>query len=322
MPDSLPRREFLKTMAATGVLAGVPRSLAGGWAAVTPPNKIQTFNYDGVRLGKSRWNDQYLRARDFYFNVSNDDILQGFRAAAGLPAPGKPLGGWCEKDTSVVFGQWLSGMSRMYRATGDTAMRDKATYLLTEFGKTVGPDGNCRMSPYPYEKLTCGLVDMHEYANDPQAMPLLSRATDYASKTFDRTRAPANPEPWEMHSGKPLEWYTLPENLLRAYALTGNEQYKDFADVWLYHAYWNKFARTAAPDECVGRACVQSRQYVQQRGDGVRGDGRSDVSANYQERVRLPAEHADLRYRWIRTGGTNHAGGQPGQGAGVSAKLF
>ena len=131
-------------------------------------------------------------------------------------------------------------------------MRDKATYLLTEFGKTVGPDGNCRMSPYPYEKLTCGLVDMHEYANDPQAMPLLSKATDYASKTFDRTRAPANPEPWEMHSGKPLEWYTLPENLLRAYALTGNAQYKDFADVWLYHAYWNKFADTAAPTNASG----------------------------------------------------------------------
>jgi uncharacterized protein len=273
MTKSLRRREFLKAVAATGALAGVSRSLsgaprpavgawssaadasrplAGGSAAVGASKKIQTFNYDGVRLGKSRWGDQYWRARDFYFNVSNDDILQGFRAAAGLPAPGKPLGGWCEKDSATVFGQWLSGMSRMYRATHDTAMRDKAAYLLTEFAKTVGPDGDCRMRPYPYEKLTCGLVDMHEYVNHPEAMPLLSKVTDYASKTFDRTRAPANPEPWEMHSGKPLEWYTLPENLFRAYALTGNAQFKDFADVWLYHSYWNKFAATAAPTDASG----------------------------------------------------------------------
>src|ERR1700679_2210453 len=194
MTKSLRRREFLKTLSATGVLAGVARSLAGaarsslgglptrgsaarsfvGAGAVpAAQNKIQTFNYDGVRLGKSRWGDQYWRARDFYFNVSNDDILQGFRAAAGLPAPGKPLGGWCEKDSATVFGQWLSGMSRMYRAAGDTAMREKAAYLLTEFAKTVGADGDCRMRPYPYEKLTCGLTDMHEYANHPEGMPLL-----------------------------------------------------------------------------------------------------------------------------------------------------
>jgi len=140
MTKSLRRREFLKTLGATSVLAGVSRSLAGtprpaagasssavdpsrslarGSATVGAPNRIQTFNYDGVSLGKSRWGNQYLRARDFYFNVSNDDILQGFRAAARLPAPGKPLGGWCEKDSATVFGQWLSGMSRMDRATGD-----------------------------------------------------------------------------------------------------------------------------------------------------------------------------------------------------------
>ncbi len=252
MNNPLDRRDFLKAVAATGVLTGISRTTNAGRPELNSRNTLNTFDYDGVRLGKSRWNDQFTRGRDFYYNVSNDDILQGFRAEAGLPAPGKPLGGWCAKTSATVFGQWLSGMSRMYLATGDTEMRDKAAYLLTEFAKTVGADGNCRMGPYPYEKLTCGLVDMHLYANHPDAMPLLSKVTEYASKTFDRTRTPANPEPWEMHSGKPLEWYTLPENLYRAYALTGNSQFKDFAEVWLYHPYWNKFANTSAPTDASG----------------------------------------------------------------------
>lgn len=252
MKNGLDRRGFLKSVGATAVLAGISRKEMGGRPELNARNVIHTFDYEGVRLGKSRWNDQYARARDFYFNVSNDDILQGFRAESGLTAPGKPLGGWCARNSATVFGQWLSGMSRMYRATGDTAMRDKAAYLLTEFVKTVGADGNCRMGPYPYEKLTCGLVDMHLYANHPEAMPLLSKVTEYASKTFDRTRTPANPEPWEMHSGKPLEWYTLPENLYRAYAMTGNSQFKDFAEVWLYHPYWNKFLDTSAPTDASG----------------------------------------------------------------------
>src|SRR6201987_6196433 len=103
------------------------------------------------------------------------------------------------------------------------------------------------MNVYPYEKLVCGLVDMHHYAGDSGAMPLLERVTAYASKTFDRTRQPAAPKPWEMHSGKPLEWYTQPENLYRAYQLTGNKQFKEFGEVWLYHSYWNKFANTSSP---------------------------------------------------------------------------
>ncbi len=252
MNGSFPRRDFLKAVAVTTAMAGIARPSFAGQSDPKSRYAIHTFNYDGVRLGRSRWNDQYTRARDFYFNVSNDDILCGFRAAAGLPAPGKPLGGWCERNSATVFGQWLSGMSRMYRATGDTAMRDKASYLMTEFAKTVGADGNCRMGPYPFEKLTCGLTDMHEYANHPDAMPLLAKVTDYAAKTFDRARTPANPEPWEMHSGKPLEWYTLPENQYRAYLLTGNSEFKDFADVWLYHSYWNKFADTPVPANASG----------------------------------------------------------------------
>ena len=42
-----------------------------------------------------------------------------------------------------MFGQWLSGMARMYRATGDVAIREKAVRLLSEFAKTIKADGDC-----------------------------------------------------------------------------------------------------------------------------------------------------------------------------------
>lgn len=81
----------------------------------------------GLRDG--RWNDQHKSAREFYSGVSNDDILQGFRAEGGLTASGKPLGIWRERNSDTIFSQWLSRMSRRYRATDDSAMRDKASHL-------------------------------------------------------------------------------------------------------------------------------------------------------------------------------------------------
>src|SRR4029079_14791531 len=100
-------------------------------SAATPPSqKIEAFDYQGVQLLDSRWRSQVQGARGFYLGLSDDDILHGFPAAAGLPAPGKALGGWCKDDTSMIFGQWLSGMARLYRATGDNAVRDKAALLM------------------------------------------------------------------------------------------------------------------------------------------------------------------------------------------------
>jgi len=246
------RRDFLKAAVAANVLAAPADAAADTRSEITSRYRIRAFDYDGVRLGKSRWRDQYRQARDFYYGVSNDDILHGFRAAAQLSAPGKPLGGWCAQNSSTVFGQWLSGMSRMAKATGDAEMRDKAVLLMTEFAKTVPADGNCRMNHYPFEKLICGLVDIHQHIDHPAAMPLAERVTDWAIKTFDRTRLPASPKPWENHSGRPLEWYTVGENLFRAYAETGNAKFREFAEVWLYHPYWNKFADTSSPADASG----------------------------------------------------------------------
>ena len=259
MGSKMQRRDFLMTAPpAAWALAQTAKG-----AAPAQPSKpassaktvLETFNYQGVRLRPGFWQEQFQAARDTYFGFSNDDILQGFRAAAGLPAPGRPLGSewrsrmtprasWAQVNTGGIFGQWLSGMARMYRATADNAIRDKAVYLMTEWAKTLKSDGDCRMQHYSFEKLVCGLVDMHEYIGHPDAMALLEKVTDWASRTFNRARTPATPR---QYMGSPSEWYTISENYWRAYILTGNPKFKAFAEVWLYPAYWDRFADTSAP---------------------------------------------------------------------------
>jgi uncharacterized protein len=261
----VPRRDFLKAVpVAAGILvqsskaaatlgfASPARSVAASPSESSSAFRIKAFDYQGVKLRDSRWRTQVQTARDYYLNVSNDDILCGFRAAAGLPAPGKPLGGWCAKDSQTVFGQWLSGMARMFRATGDSALRNKASYLLAEWAKTIKPDGDCGMHHYSYDKMVCGLVDMKLYADNPDAIPQLEKITDWAAKTFAHTNMIVVPSHNTLYYGMPQEWYTLAENQFRAYQLTGNPKFKSFGEIWLYHDYWNKFANTSSPMDAPG----------------------------------------------------------------------
>ncbi len=104
----------------------------------------------------------------------------------------------------------------------------------------------------PSTRLVCGLVDLQIYANYEPAVALLEKITDHASKTLDRANKLADPTHNTAYYGVPQEWYTLAENLLRAYQLTGNPKFKTFGEVWLYHDWWNKFARTSAPADAHG----------------------------------------------------------------------
>lgn len=266
MDNTMSRREFLGAMGATAAVPATLDPMAKSTpieqhppgivptARITPKGKIvlQPFDYRGVAWEPSRWQRQFESARDYYLGIPDDDILHGFRRAAGLSAPGKVLGGWANRDSGVVFGQWLQAMARTSQANDDTEMRNKAARLVDEWAKTIGADGNPRMQHYPWEKLVGGLSDMHQYAGHDGAPTLIEKVVDWGTKNLDRTRTPAADAPWELHSGRPLEWYTLSENLYRAYMLTGLAKYKEFADVWRYDAYWNKFAGTSAPSDAHG----------------------------------------------------------------------
>ncbi len=214
---------------------------------------LEPFNYTGVRLLGGMLRNQFLAARDFYFNIPDNDVLLGFRKRAGQAAPGKELPGWYGMDVFNAFGQWLSGMARLYKATGDTAMREKASHLVREWGRTIEPDGYFYYSRrpttphYTYEKMVCGLVDIYEYAGEKESVSLLDKITAWATEKLDRSRK--NPTP-EDPSANGTEWYTLSENLYRAYLLTGSRSYKTFGDLWHYTHYWDMFTgdAEAAPD--------------------------------------------------------------------------
>lgn len=213
---------------------------------------LHPFNYQGVRLLPGRMLAQVENARAMYGAISNDDILHGFRRNAGLPAPGSGMRGWCASTSAVIFGQLLSGMARMGRGTGDSALIEKAVLLMEGWAKTLPACGDSGMSCYEFEKLVCGLVDLYEFAGVGAALPLLEQATKAAAKRFDRTRLLADNLHFQGSADRgSREWYTLPENLYRAHLLTGDVLYRDFADEWLYHNYWAPFVASAEPSVVV-----------------------------------------------------------------------
>ena len=258
MDHKLNRRELLSVgalmpLAQSMLPAQTVRRAAA--ARTTPYQKVvlECFDYTGVTLRPSLWQKQASAGRDFYYGVSNDDILHGYRVAAGAAnAPGRALGGWCSPNSNTVFGQWLQSMARMQRATDDKDLLEKAGTMVSEYGKCWRDLATSRLGHYPYEKLVGGLLDMHHYGGHPEALALCDKITEAAAASFNRDRVPANREPWALHSGRPGEWYTMAENLYRAYQLTGKSMYREFADVWLYPAYWDKFAETADPTDAQG----------------------------------------------------------------------
>jgi uncharacterized protein len=259
---------LLKRAATSGGVANSTGESGGPEDGIPPTVHLEAFEYEGVRLRDCMLKKQVEQTRDFYFSMPNDDILVGFRRRAGLPAPGNEYGGfyggnrevpdefksWDDwGDTFNAFGQWLSGMARLSKATDDTALLNKAKTLLEEWAKTIEPNGYFYYSRHPitkhyiYEKTVQGLVDLYAYGGCKDALPLLDKITDYAFTNLDRARKPCAPTATDWASGG-TEWFTLPENLYRAYELTGHTKYRDFADVWRYPTYWNKFNESSNPD--------------------------------------------------------------------------
>src|SRR5579871_5886277 len=248
----LTRRQALqRTAAASLVLLG----RYGAAAGTGKTDHLVQFGYGQVRFAPGPLERQLEENREVLLNLSEDSLLRPYRLREGLPAPGQDLGGWYDTDAfapGFTYGQWMSALARYYAATGDVKCLEKVNRMVRGLATTIHPEGrfylNNRFPAYIYDKLVCGLIDAHMFANDPQAIPVLNRATDAVAKHLPPKAMPHWEKP--VDHGEDFtehawdESYTMPENQFLAYQRTGDPRYLELAKRFLFNEeYFDPLAR-------------------------------------------------------------------------------
>ncbi len=215
---------------------------------------LSLFHYAQVQLAPSLLERQFRETHQLLLEFNEDSLLRPFRVREGLPAPGKDLGGWYDTygfAPAATFGQWVSALARSYAATSDEPTRAKINRLVRGYAATIEPTGRFyvenRFPAYIYDKLVCGLIDAHAFANDPAAFSVLARATDAVLPYLPPKAVPHQDTPLRDHEDFTRhcwdESYTLPENLFLAALRTGDSRYRELAKRFLYDDYFDPLAR-------------------------------------------------------------------------------
>jgi hypothetical protein len=267
MASGVNRRTFLKATSATAAGA-YAASVLPAWAAsdkslVTVSTPLTTFAYSDVQLLDGPMKRQFEENHTRFLNLNDDRLLKVFRQVAGLAAPGEDMGGWYDLTGFSLegndfhgfiaghsFGQYVSALARAYAVTGSEATRAKVNRLVKGYGETLDPKAkffvDYRLPAYTYDKLSCGLIDAHEFAHDPMAMDIhekLTRAMVAYLPKKALSRAEQRSRPHKDTSYTWDETYTLPENLFLAYQRSGNAFYRDMAQRYLEDdTYFNPLA--------------------------------------------------------------------------------
>lgn len=209
------------------------------WASGAPRTKLRELSYGQVKLTSGPVAEMYRRMRAHYLTLDEDRLLKVYRQRAGLPAPGRDMGGWYDADGFVpghLLGQFISGLSRLHAATGDAECAAKARRLVHGYAEAFEKDGDpyagrnaSTWACYIFDKYIVGLLDAASLANSADARALLPRVVEAAlpslpDHTFDRVGV-KNP-PYD-------EPYVLPENLFRAHAATKDARYLELAKRYL-----------------------------------------------------------------------------------------
>jgi uncharacterized protein len=268
MDCCLSRRTFLKSTATAAAAAYAARALPAralaperGSIAVNTP--LTTFSYSAVELLDSPLKQQFEENHSRFLNLEDDRLLKVFRQDAGLAAPGEEMGGWYDGSGFSLerndfhafipghsFGQYVSGLARSYAATGDEPTRAKINRLVKGYAETLDPKAkffiDYRLPAYTYDKLSCGLIDAHEFAHDPMAMDVHEKLTRAMVAYLPEKALSRQEQRARAHKDTSYTWdetYTLPENLFLAYQRSGNSFYRDMAKQYLEDdTYFNPLA--------------------------------------------------------------------------------
>jgi DUF1680 family protein len=237
----LSRRTFLGSAAC---------AVAAGAARPEDRLRLREFPYSQIALTEGPIAAMYHRVRAHFLTLDEDRLLKIYRQRAGLPAPGRDMGGWYDATGFVpghLIGQFLSGLSRLHACTGDPEAAAKVRRLVAGYAAAFEKDRDPYASPktiatwacYVFDKYTIGLLDAANLAGVEQAKTLLAQVIQAAiphipDHTFDRVgvRTPPYDEP-----------YILPENLFQTYALTGDKRHLEMAKLYLLDEFFDPLSK-------------------------------------------------------------------------------
>ncbi len=242
----LTRREFVSAVAAAAALAsgaGVPLAVATPLEhapAPAVPQELEEFDFGAVELTGGPLKEQYDRIHASYLALENDRLLRVYRQGAGLPDPGAPMGGWYGRNGFVPghsLGQYISGLARIGRTTGDPACHAKVQALVEGFALTLGASNRVFAAPnaeklwpcYILDKHLIGLIDALRLSGLEQARAMIPRVYAGALPYIPargRDRIGRKDPPYD-------ETFVLPENLFTAYELTGDQTLLERARAYL-----------------------------------------------------------------------------------------
>ncbi len=257
------RRQLLQhgTAASLSTLARKPLAMLA--ADTTAP--LTQLDYAQVHLLPGPMREQFDHNHALFLALDDDALLKPFRQLTGLPAPGVDMGGWYSPSplfdpprnmTGYVpghtFGQYVSSLARAYAITGDKPTQRKVHKLVSDYAATISPKFYERypLPCYTYDKIVCGLIDAHQFAQSPIALDALNRATDAVlpflpdtALTRTEMRATLSTRPGYNEAFNWDESYTLPENLYLAYTRGAGPRFRTLAQRFLQDkAYFTPLA--------------------------------------------------------------------------------
>lgn len=221
------------------------------------PVEAESFDLKDVRLLPGRFRDNMLRDSTWMVSIDVNRLIHSFRTNAGIWAGReggymtvKKYGGWESLDCELrghTTGHLLSAYALMYAATGSTVFKLKGDSITAELGKVQDALGNGYLSAFPEElinrniagqsvwapwytlhKLFSGLIDQYLYADNGQALSIVTKMGDWA---YGKLKPLSEEKRRKMIRN---EFGGINESFYNLYAITGDERYR-----WLAHFFYH-----------------------------------------------------------------------------------
>ena len=275
---STSRRNFLQRSAATAAaiaLDPLAHAASASEAPTSAPSNVDLRRARPVPLDKVRVLGGPLKtAQDltakYLLELEPDRMMAFYRVRAGLAQKAEPYAGWDgggRNLTGHIAGHHLSGVSLMYRATGDARFKDRADYLVRELKevqdkhgdgylvaleggreafaalskgdiRSGGFDLNGLWSPwYTLHKTYAGLRDAYRHTGNRTALDVEVKFAEWA----ERVLAPLSDE--QVQRMLNTEYGGMNEILADLYADTGDKRWLALSHRFEHRAFTDALKR-------------------------------------------------------------------------------